>query len=66
MKLNATRETRLAMEIRSTFHAHILSVFAGYNQPSFAIVRVLCGVVLEGSVFQVKSAMSAVLSISDE
>ena len=41
MKLHATRETRLAMEIRSTFHTHILSVFAGNKQPSFAIVRIL-------------------------
>ena len=41
MKLNATRETCLAMEILSTFHTHILSVFAGNKQPSFAIVRIL-------------------------
>ena len=41
MKLHATRETCLAMEIRSTFHTHILSVFAGNKQPSFAIVRIL-------------------------
>ena len=41
MKLHATRETCLAMEILSTFHTHILSVFAGNKQPSFAIVRIL-------------------------
>jgi hypothetical protein len=41
MKFHATRETCLAMEILSTFHTHILSVFAGNKQPSFAIVRIL-------------------------